>query len=379
MRTLNICMLTNDFPPVCGGGGYHTLYLSLKLIKLGHKVTVITRGTPGNTTYELYQGVPVYRARYLKLYPFQSQIFGLFAHRIFKKIEPDFDILVLNGPIIPYFGTSIPTIIIEHVTARKFIDNLAPGSMFSIIFKLFSKFYINTDVNALKKAGKIVTVSKACAEDIRTLYKLNDITTIPNGVDTSLFTPNIGATDTQDKIILFVGIFGPIKGLFDLVQSAKYVTRSHPGTRFVLAGKGPLEKDLKALVHDLGLQNYFEFVGYLQRDELIAKYQIATICVLPSWYEGMPTTLLEGMSCGIPIVATRVGGSSEVVIDGKTGLLVPKKNPELLAGAIVKLLDAPNLRNAMSVNARNIAIESFDWNKIAQKFENVMYSMLNNS
>ena len=163
------------------------------------------------------------------------------------------------------------------------------------------------------------------------------------------------------------------------MQSAKYVTRSHPETRFVLAGKGPLEKDLKALVHDLGLQNYFEFVGYLQRDELIAKYQIATICVLPSWYEGMPTTLLEGMSCGIPIVATRVGGSSEVVIDGKTGLLVPKKNPELLAGAIVKLLDAPNLRNAMSVNARNIAIESFDWNKIAQKFENVMYSMLNNS
>lgn len=374
---MNICMITNDYPPICGGGGYHTYYLSQKLAKRGHKITIITRGSSKRTSFEEDGRVSIYRARFIMLPPFQDQVFGIIANGLFRNLEQTFDIVTLNGPIIPLINTRLPQILIEHVTARRFIDNLAPGSLFSLVFKLFSPYYVEVDKKTIKKADKIITASLACAQDIRKFYRLRDIDleTIPNGVDTSFFIPN--DRPKQDKIVLFVGILGPIKGLNELIQSAFYIKQKHPDVKFVLAGSGPLENSLRELVHKLGLEDTFKFAGYLQRDALLKYYQNATVCVLPSWYEGgMSTTLLEAMSCEIPTIATSVGGNLEVVRDGETGLLVPPKNPEMLGQAISKILDNNILRIQMGQAARKIAKQHHDWNVITEKFEELYSSLL---
>ena len=102
----------------------------------------------------------------------------------------------------------------------------------------------------------------------------------------------------------------------------------------------------------------------------------ATICVLPSYHEGLPTVLLEAMSCGIPTVATSVAGNSEVVKDGKTGFLVPPKEPKRLAEAILTLLGDQKLRQEMGKNARKQAEESYDWEVIISKIEECYSSVL---
>ena len=370
-------MLTNDYPPICGGGGYHTHYLAKKLAERGHKITIITRGSAPTTHVEQVGNIEIFHAGFLMAPPFQAQVFAYSANKIFKNIEPYIDVVVLNGPIIPTLKSKLPTIVIEHVTARRFIDNLERGSIFSAIFKTFSPFYIKVDKDTLKRANKIITPSTACAQDINNYYFSSDIEVIPNGVDTSFFIPN--HKTKPGKRVVFVGIFGPIKGLTDLIQSALYVKQYHHDVKYVLIGSGPLEKHIKRTIQRLGLEDNFEFTGYLRRQDLLEQYQKAAICVLPSWYEGgMSTTLLEAMACGIPVVATAVGGSTEIVHENDNGLLVPPKNPAMLGQAIKRILDDKLLGTNMGIQGRKLTVENHDWDIVANKFETTFASVLRN-
>lgn len=109
----------------------------------------------------------------------------------------------------------------------------------------------------------------------------------------------------------------------------------------------------------------------MDRSKLLEYYQNATIYVLPSYYEGLPTTLLEAMSCGIPSIATDVEGSSELISDGETGLLVPPRNPKRLAEAILRLLEAEELRQKLGDNARKHIVNNYDWEIITDSVEKV--------
>ena len=92
-------------------------------------------------------------------------------------------------------------------------------------------------------------------------------------------------------------------------------------------------------------------------------YQSSTMYVLPSYYEGLPTTLLEAMACGLPSIATNVAGSSEVIIHGQTGLLVPPKCPEILSESIQGLLADGQRRKDIGNNGRRYVKENYDWSK----------------
>jgi len=142
-----------------------------------------------------------------------------------------------------------------------------------------------------------------------------------------------------------------------------------------LTGKGPLRSILDKKIQDQDMQSNFQFAGYVDRRDLIKYYQNASVYVLPSYFEGLPTTLLEAMSCGIASVATDVDGSSEVIINGKTGLLVSPKNPKQLSEAILKLLDSDSLRKTLGLNARKYIVGNHDWTTISSRIEEVYYKL----
>lgn len=125
------------------------------------------------------------------------------------------------------------------------------------------------------------------------------------------------------------------------------------------------------MINELGLKKNIYFAGFVDRSKLLEYYQNATIYVLPSYYEGLPTTLLEAMSCGIPSIATDVEGSSELISDGETGLLVPPRNPKRLAEAILRLLEAEELRQKLGDNARKHIVNNYDWEIITDSVEKV--------
>jgi glycosyltransferase involved in cell wall biosynthesis len=129
-----------------------------------------------------------------------------------------------------------------------------------------------------------------------------------------------------------------------LLQAFARVSARRPGTRLLLVGRGPEEARLRALATSLGISAAVQFAGeqaevgsYLHRMDVYAQSSVA---------EGMPNSVLEAMATGLPVVATSVGGTPEVVVDGETGLLVPSRDPAALADALLKLLETPGMAEA---------------------------------
>ena len=333
---MHICMIVCEFPSNSGGQGYYVYNLSRKLVEKGHKVTVITRGSWKRGYYEEVDGVSVYRATFIPSYPMHLQVHGIFVNRLLKSLEPNFDIIHLHNPNIPVIHTSLPTMVTEHGTAKSHIEHFDLLDFHSLILKMFSKLYVSIDRKVINNADRVTAVSNSCAKELQTFYDINNVEVINNGVNTNFFTIAEGNNDAK-PYVLYTGALISRKGVPDLIKSAKYVCQENPSIKFIITGKGPLEKYLKKLVHNLSLNENFSFVGYVSRSELLRYYQNAAVYVLPSYYEGLPTTLLEAMACGVPTVATTVDGNSEVVVDRKTGFLCPPKNHRELARAISEL------------------------------------------
>jgi len=156
---------------------------------------------------------------------------------------------------------------------------------------------------------------------------------IRNGVDVQRFG---AAPAPLAGRVLFVGRLAPQKRPDVAVRAFGEVLRRHPDAHLDVAADGPLRGDVEALVGALGLNGAVTLLG--QRQDVPNLLARAQCTLLTSDYEGLPLTVLESMAAGVPVVATNVGGIPEVVVDGRTGLLVPPGDPHAAAGAIDRLL-----------------------------------------
>lgn len=375
---MNICMImSTPFPPEEGIGNY-VYGLSSKLINLGHKVTIITRGNLFKTRREFIDDICVIKPPFFPLYPFHIQFHGLFLNRIFKKMEEEFDIVHIHSPLSPLISTSLPVIATIHTpmlidTKKRTDETKDIRARIEQLIGRYISFHIEMDL--IERANKITTVAHSVAMELRE-YGLNskDVEVIGNGVDEKIFTPIKNKVD--EKYILYSGRLDYRKGLFDLIESSKIICQVHPELSFVITGKGILVDKLKRRVNESGLKNNFNFVGFVSREKLIQLYQQATIYVLPSHYEGLPTVLLEAMACGCPVVATSVSGNLDVLTQDHDGILVPPKSPDKIAEAVLKLLDDEKMRNTLGINARNTIENRFTWSIISKKFLHFYNSLI---
>jgi glycosyltransferase involved in cell wall biosynthesis len=187
-----------------------------------------------------------------------------------------------------------------------------------------------------------------------------------------------GASDELEiepdaPLIVSVANFKPFKGHEHLLRAAALVRHRIPGVRFVLAGVGPKEPEIKRLAADLDLDGSVVFAGF--RPDAPRLTASADVFVLPSEHEGLPIALLEAMALGRAVVATNVGGIPEVVRDGADAVLVGPRDPEALASAIVTLLTDPALRDRLGSAARARAAD-FDIRNAVRRMEEVYEELL---
>ena len=220
---------------------------------------------------------------------------------------------------------------------------------------------------AARLAGRVVCVSKdAAALSVRSGLSENRVTTVWNGIDTEKF-PFRGPCPGGPAVV--VARLAAVKNVDTLIRAIPLVVRSVPQFTLRIVGDGPCRGAHEALTAALGLQAHVTFTG--EANNVPQQLGQASLFVLPSLSEGVSLSLLEAMATGLPVVATRVGGNVEVVIDGETGFLVPVEEPAKLAQAIIRLAVAPELSRRMGVAGRRRVQTAFDVRAMVRAYEDL--------
>lgn len=194
---------------------------------------------------------------------------------------------------------------------------------------------------------------------------------IPLGTDTTMFHPPPYTFDPDPPVILYAGNLIPAKGVDNLVRAFVRVHAALPRLRLVVAGDGSEAASLARLAVDLGVADHVEFLGSVSFSEMPSHYRNCTLFCLPTLSEAFGISLLQAMASGRPVVATRVGGIPSFVEHGRSGLLVPPKDPESLAAALLDLLTDPDRRREIGCYNRTICVERYDLNRIVDRIESV--------
>ena len=233
---------------------------------------------------------------------------------------------------------------------------------------------------ALKRAHKVATVSfalKGLIEKMAPLQK--DISVIRNGVREDAFFP-LDKRKCRERLILpagrktilFVGNLRPVKGVDSLLRAFVTVSKSNQAD-LIIIGKGESARELKVLTKALGIEASVCFVGTVSHDVIPLWLNACDVLCLPSHREGFPTIIVEAFACGRAVVATRVGGVPEAVINDSLGILIDANQPDVPAAAL-------NTALAKEWNSQAIAAygRSFSWRAIAEEYQRLYEEMLGN-
>lgn len=241
-------------------------------------------------------------------------------------------------------------------------------------------------------ANRIVVNAEAIKQQlIAEGYPQEQITVIPNGIVCSRFQRNgRGAALRQElglplhvPLVAVLSRLTRTKGLEYFLEAAAIVAARVPAARFLIVGDVPkgsgdaYRQELERYAFRLGLRQQVVFTGFrLDVPELLTEVSVS---VLPSLSEGLSNVLLESMAAGAPVVATQVGGNSEAVKDGVTGLLVPPRDPAGLAEAICRFLENPRLASRFGQAGRQRVIEHFSLERMVQETDCLYQKLLNGS
>jgi glycosyltransferase involved in cell wall biosynthesis len=218
----------------------------------------------------------------------------------------------------------------------------------------------------------IIDKSKISAEKISVIY--NGVN-IKSQDDLHEQNPKMPfKIEDEDRILMTVGRLHEQKGHCYLIQAVSKVRKEFPKVKLLVTGEGEEENNLKKLVKSLDLTNKVIFAGLSSDIEGILP--IAELFILPSLWEGLPNVLLEAMAAGKPVVATKVGGIPEIVVHGETGILVPPRDTDALAIAIIDLLQNKLKAKNMGEAGRIRAGKRFSIYKMIEKTENLYQELL---
>jgi len=176
----------------------------------------------------------------------------------------------------------------------------------------------------------------------------------------------------KQLLLLFVGHLIKSKGIFELIRAVDFISRHISNFMLNICGQGDAIDDLKTMISHFGLQSKVNIIGNVDPGDMHKWYQISDLFVLPSYGEGMPNSLMEAMACGLPVIATAVGGIPYSVGTSGSAILVEPKNVNQIQKAMLKLMIDENLRKQMSQKARKVASMKFSIKKNSEKVMRIL-------
>ncbi len=401
---MRICRFSGDAvkkEKIVSGIGPNFYYMSKELSELGVEEHVICHGFGddkiGNNTY--LHGIPVtsrFGLHYGKMYVIPFGLMGLLKFKKLHKKHP-FDIIQGHNydpyliTKLKYFTDNVPTVVTFHAVLKGF-QRMSNDLVFSnlgqkIDFKLLS-IPISMERSICESADSLVAISENEKKDLIEGYGADKrkITVIYNGVDTEHFNPDIKAFEIRerykiksDPLVVYVGGIGIRKGIPYLIESIPHVLKEIPNAKFLLVGGSDtdFQNKLLARINKLNIQKSVIFTGSVNHFDLPKYYGAADIYAMAPLYDDIPKAILEAMACGKAVVSTGVDGIPEIV-DKNSGILVPPRDPEKFANAIIKLLSDKELSEKLGKNGRELMVKKYTWKQTAEQYLN-LYEKLSNS
>ena len=348
------------FWPYIGGAEVFATKLLTALRERGHEVVVVTRrDSPDLPTEDRYQRIPVYRFPFLTAFANRSVDQLIAARQGLTKLKREFapDLVHIHG-----FG---PSVLFHLDTTQAYPSPL----LVTLIEERQHREGRDLLDRMLRAADWITGKSTAVLAQARRFAPeiATHSSVIHNGLEVPALLPEPLPTDAPR--LLCLGRLAVQKGFDVALTALASITDRFPNARLIVAGDGPERSALERQVAELGLGNVVDFVGWVSPHEVLSLINSATIILMPSRWEGLPSVVLQAAAMARPVVATLVSGLSEVVVHRNTGLLVEPEDARGLAQAIASLLDRPEIAVRMGQAARRRVQELFSWERCVNAYD----------
>jgi glycogen synthase len=383
--TINrVLILSWEYPPLIEGGlARHVRKLSEGLVDRGVEVHVLTRGGEESPSEEVVSGVSVHRVREptrpADLNEFVAWVERMNSDMLAAGVELgdrlSFDVvhghdwLVANAcdHLAKRAGAPLVTTIhaTEHGRHQGWVDKHPQSYIHGV-----ERWITN-------RSDRVIACSTFMREQIVDIFGVEEdaVEVIPNGIDPEDLQPQDAGelrrlrrefAAPEESLVLLVGRLVYEKGFQVALEALPEIIERLPNTRFVVAGSGTHEHELRRQAKELGLMPHGTFVGWIGDDVLHSLYRIADVCVVPSIYEPFGLVALEAMASSCPCIVADTGGLREVVPHDEVGLRFRARDPESLAEMTVRVLDDAKLCRRLVADAFE-HLRRFDWGDVAER------------
>jgi glycogen synthase len=374
-----------EYPPVIEGGlARHVRKLSEQLVALGVEVHVVTRGGGALAPVEERHGVVVHRVTeppfprddinaFVRWVSAMNRDLGALGERLLETHEFDLvhshDWLVAKAASRTAARIGCPWLVTIHATEY--------GRHQGWVQKYPQSYIHAAERDMARRADHVITCSRYMRSHVATVFDVprKRITAMQNGIDVDDLEPvadDLAAlraryADPDEQLVLLVGRLVYEKGFHLALDALAPVIRRRGNVRFVVAGTGTAEAELRRQAQRLRLQRTGAFLGWVGDDMLHSLYRISDLCIVPSIYEPFGIVALEAMASGCLCVVADTGGLREVVPgDGTVGLRFPSRDTAALQEIVERVLSDDALRAQLVAEAREHVLR-FDWAQVARE------------
>ena len=409
MQKLKIAILSYRSAPFGGGQGIYIRDISRALSIMGHTVDVISGPPYPNLVDEInlikLPGLDLFQTfsfkerlkifynkknkKLIDFYEFISVFFGgfpemrTFGYRAnkFLKLSPDYDVVIDNQSLsygILEIQKRLPFIeIIHHPISKdyKFELETASGFLYKLSRHRWYSF-LKMQKKVAKDINNIVTPSKNSSKDISVDFNVNqkNINVINNGLDIDTFIPYKNIKRDPFRLITTASADVALKGLDYSLKSLAILSKTFPEISLLVIGQLKKDGHTSRLIEELGIGARIIFKTGLTKEEIAKEYASSSVAIVSSLYEGFGYPVIEAMSCEVPLIATNTSSIPELVGDFAT--LIPPMNENDLSEAIKNILTNFKKYEKIAENGRHHIIENFNWLKITQEYEDMIYKTI---
>lgn len=382
-RPLRILFLNYEFPPSGGGAGNATYNTALELSRRGHRVDVLTARLRNQADVDNEEELRIHRVFSHRLGIHESGLFGAATYLVsafgrLRRLVKEYDYDIFHF----YFGlpTGLLALYVHFVLKKPYVLSIrgsdVPGydntrwylRPLHFLLRPLSRFIWS-------HAASVVALSKHLRDLAQMTAPELEIGVIGNAVASELFPRKPSTIHPGPIHLVCVCRLVKRKGLRFLIEAMTEL--ENDGITLEIVGTGDQEPDTRRLINDSGLSERITMTGYLPRECIADRHHAADVFVLPSLSESFGQVLLEAMSCGLPVIASRVGGIPETIEHGVNGLLVEPGSSKSLVAAIRRMAAEPALRNEIGANNARTARTLYSWKSVADRYENIYAETIN--